>query len=158
MTIDRTGQRIDNYQLLQKLGDGSFGQVYLAEDLRRKTKVAIKVLDPFTTQKERAQFFDEVRSLVRLRHPNIVSVIDFGIDKGNNLPPIMSTERKVPGQAAPHLGYRHEMLEINLSIWERNGPCPREAAQCSLVESSTLTCHERAPSRKTPRRWFCHAW
>jgi len=131
MTIDRTGQRIDNYQLLQKLGDGSFGQVYLAEDLRRKTKVAIKVLDPFTTQKERAQFFDEVRSLVRLRHPNIVSVIDFGIDKGNNLPPIMSTERKVPGQAAPHLGYRHEMLEINLSIWERNGPCPREAAQYS---------------------------
>src|ERR1700694_2829284 len=86
MTADRTDQRIDNYQLLQKLGAGSFGQVYLAEDLRRKTRVAIKVLEPFTTQKERDQFFDEVRSLVRLRHPNIVSVIDFGIDKANNLP------------------------------------------------------------------------
>jgi serine/threonine protein kinase len=86
MILDRTGQRIDNYQLLQKLGGGSFGQVYLAQDLRRKTKVAIKILDPFTTQKERDQFFDEVRSLVRLRHPNIVSVIDFGIDKMTSSP------------------------------------------------------------------------
>src|SRR6266567_7723950 len=71
-------------------------------------------------------------------------------------PSNMSTERKVPWQAAPHLGYWHEMLEIHLSIWERNGPCPREAAHYSLAESSKLTCHERAPSRRTSRRWFCH--
>ncbi len=108
MTTDRTGQRIDNYQLLQKLGGGSFGQVYLAEDLRRKAKVAIKVLDPFTTQKEQVQFFDEVRSLVRLRHPHIVSVIDFGIDKATNLPFIVmeyapngSLREKHHGQQLP---------------------------------------------------------
>jgi len=41
-------------------------------------------------------------------------------------------------------------------IWERNGPCPREAAHYSLAESSKLTCHERALSRRTSRRWFCH--
>jgi serine/threonine protein kinase len=83
---DRTGQRIDNYQLLQKLAEGHFGQVYLADDLRRQTKVAIKILDPFITQKEQALFFGEVRSLVRLKHPHIVSVIDFGVDKRSNLP------------------------------------------------------------------------
>src|SRR6266566_5292512 len=108
MTPDRTGQRIDNYHLAQKLGGGSFGQVYLAEDLRRKTKVAIKVLDPFITPKERDQFFDEVRSLVRLRHPYIVSVIDFGIDKTTNLPFIVmeyapngSLREKHHGQQLP---------------------------------------------------------
>lgn len=47
---NRINQRIDNYQLNRKLGGGHFGQVYLAEDLRRKTQVAIKVLDPFATQ------------------------------------------------------------------------------------------------------------
>jgi len=84
--IDYTNQRIDTYQLVQRLGQGTFGQVYRAEDLRRHTQVAIKVLLPFGAQHEEEQFYNEVRSLVRLRHPHIVPILDFGIDKTTRVP------------------------------------------------------------------------
>jgi len=84
--IDYTNQRIDAYQLVQRLGQGTFGQVYNAEDLRRHTQVAIKVLPPFGAQHEEEQFYNEVRALVRLRHPHIVPIHDFGIDKATRVP------------------------------------------------------------------------
>ncbi len=84
--IDYTNQRIDAYQLVQRLGQGTFGQVYRAEDLRRHTQVAIKVLPPFGAPHEEEQFYNEVRALVRLRHPHIVPIHDFGIDKTTRVP------------------------------------------------------------------------
>jgi serine/threonine protein kinase len=87
MIRDRSGQQLDNYRLLRLLGRGAYGDVYLGEDLRRKAKthVAIKVMQPFTTEREMQQFLNEVRALMRLRHPHVVPVIDFGINQGTPL-------------------------------------------------------------------------
>src|SRR5260370_15973509 len=63
----------------------------------------------------------------------------------------LATSRNCSDEGRKEMGMT---LKVS-SYWERNGLCPREAAQCSLAESSKLTCHERAPSRRTSRRWFC---
>ncbi len=85
MLVDLTGHQLDWYRLKKRLGEGTFGTVYLADDLRRKREVAIKVVDPATTTQD--QFYREVNELVRLRHPHIIPVIGFGV--ANSIPYIV---------------------------------------------------------------------
>ncbi len=79
---DRVGQRLDSYQLICFKGAGSFGEVYLAEHVYRKDQVAVKVL-PQLADSDLQSFLNEARS-VRLKHPHIIQVRDFGID--NHVP------------------------------------------------------------------------
>jgi WD40 repeat protein len=80
--IDHQGQQFDNYRIIgPPLGVGSFGKVYLAEHIYRKNQapVAIKVLSPLALD-DLQNFLAEART-ARLRHPNIVQVLDFGVEK-----------------------------------------------------------------------------
>jgi serine/threonine protein kinase len=82
---DRSGQQIDRYRLIRFLGRGQFGDVYLAENVYRKTQVAIKVLNIRLTPEEIPAFLNEARNM-RLRHPHIVSILDFGIEQTSGTP------------------------------------------------------------------------
>jgi serine/threonine protein kinase len=74
---------IGRFQLRERLGDGGFGQVYLAYDPRLDRDVAIKVLrQPEPTDRVMERFFREARAVARLDHPNIVPVHDAGYDDG----------------------------------------------------------------------------
>jgi tetratricopeptide (TPR) repeat protein/tRNA A-37 threonylcarbamoyl transferase component Bud32 len=82
---DRSGQRLDKYQLIRLLGQGAFGQVYLGENVFRKTQVAVKVLQTQLTSEELHAFLNEAR-IFSLEHPNIVRVRDFGVERTTNTP------------------------------------------------------------------------
>src|SRR5215468_5552474 len=74
------GSRIGAYQLLEPLGRGGMGEVYLALDTRLERKVAVKLLPArFTTDASRVRrFAREARSVSALNHPNIITIHEIG--------------------------------------------------------------------------------
>jgi eukaryotic-like serine/threonine-protein kinase len=77
---DRIGQQLGNYQLVQLLGEGSFAAVYLGGHVHLGTLAAIKVLRAQLTSEDTNTFRTEARVIAHLIHPNIVRVLDFGIE------------------------------------------------------------------------------
>lgn len=79
LSQDWSGQQIGDYRLLRRLGGGSFGEVYQAEDLREHGLVAVKLIKaPLTQREDLKAFLNEARS-IRLKHPHIVPLLDFGL-------------------------------------------------------------------------------
>jgi len=68
------------YNLIGRLGQGSVGQVYLAERLDQQRQEAIKVLKPIVAVDPHfvSRFRREARAINRLQHENIIGVYDFG--------------------------------------------------------------------------------
>ncbi len=76
----RVGQQFGNYKLLRSLGEGGFAEVYLGEHIHLGSYAAIKILAGRLTGEEQEKFRQEARTLVRLVHPNIVRLLEFGIE------------------------------------------------------------------------------
>ena len=78
------GARIGQYVIREKLGAGTMGVVYAAEQPSMKRLVAIKFLPEEATQLDAAQRFSrEARMIARLEHPFVLPVYDFGHYDGN---------------------------------------------------------------------------
>lgn len=72
--------RIGNYKLLQKIGEGGMGVVYMAEQTHPVSRrVALKIVKPGMDSKEvLARFEAERQALALMDHPNIARVLDVG--------------------------------------------------------------------------------
>ncbi|MGI9061517.1 MAG: WD40 repeat domain-containing serine/threonine protein kinase [Ktedonobacteraceae bacterium] len=77
---DRSGQQLGNYRLVRLLGEGGFAEVYLGEHLHLETEAAIKILYAQLASDDMEHFRAEARIIARLEHPNIVRVLDFGVE------------------------------------------------------------------------------
>ena len=79
------GFSIGKYKLLERIGVGGMGQVFLCEHMFMKRRVAIKVLPPAKAEQPAAlgRFYREARAAGSLEHPNIVRTHD--IDQDGNL-------------------------------------------------------------------------
>jgi|GEM_PF-1285334 len=75
-----------HYRIIDKLGQGGMGEVYLAEDTRLKRKVALKVLpDELSDDRERLQRFRiEAEAVAQLNHPNIAQI--YAIEEADLVP------------------------------------------------------------------------
>ena len=70
----------DRYQLERHLGEGGMATIYLAEDLRHKRKVAVKVLRPELAAVLGAErFLQEITTTANLQHPHILPLFDSGV-------------------------------------------------------------------------------
>jgi WD40 repeat protein len=77
---DRVGQRLGNYHLMRKIGQGGFAEVYLGQHIYLDTFAAIKVLHARLESDDVEYFLTEARTVARLFHPNIVRVLEFNVE------------------------------------------------------------------------------
>ncbi len=79
-TIDRINAALsDRYRIERLLGEGGMATVYLAEDLRHRRKVALKILKPDVAAVVGAsRFLAEIRTTANLNHPHILPLHDSG--------------------------------------------------------------------------------
>ncbi len=77
---DLTGQTLDRYDLLGRIGSGGMGAVYEAEHTHLRKRVAVKLLRPDLAEDEvfRRRFLREARTASAVDHPHVVAISDFG--------------------------------------------------------------------------------
>src|SRR5260370_41851308 len=81
----RAGDFLDEFRILDVIGDGGFSVVYKAEDTQLERLVAIKQLNPgaFTEFGTEERFIREAKLAASLNHPNIVSIYTFKRQNGS---------------------------------------------------------------------------
>ncbi len=70
------GTCLAHYEILEPIGKGGMGEVYLAEDTKLDRKVALKILPPELAENDgrRDRFQREAKALAALNHPNIITI------------------------------------------------------------------------------------
>lgn len=73
------GEAISHYRILERIGAGGMGEVYLAEDDKLRRRVALKLLPlSMVTDRERLRRFQrEALAVSALNHPNILTIFEF---------------------------------------------------------------------------------
>jgi len=80
------GRTVSHYRILEKIGDGGMGEVFLAEDTHLNRKVALKFLSEYLQRDDVAQkrFLREAQSAAALDHPYICKIYEVGEADGKN--------------------------------------------------------------------------
>jgi serine/threonine protein kinase len=107
------GQSILHYRILNKLGAGGMGEVYLAEDASLDRRVAIKFLPPEYIADEHAKkrLVREARAAAKLDHANICAIHKVGEEGGRSFIVMQYVEGKpsrVPFSASLSNSFRYK--------------------------------------------------
>jgi eukaryotic-like serine/threonine-protein kinase len=133
MTLQAEDVRtISHYRLLQKLGAGGMGVVYLAEDIALGRKVAIKVL-PTELARDRTaslRLMKEAQAAAQLDHPNICSIYEAGEDDGV---PFIAMQLIEGESLADHLTSGSLAADARLEIATQVADALSEAHRCGMV-------------------------
>ena len=84
-TLER-GQIINHYEIIEQIGEGGMGEVFLADDTSLSRKVALKLLAAHITDDESrvSRFRQEAFATSALNHPNIVTIYEIGKWQGKD--------------------------------------------------------------------------
>ncbi|MGY8771215.1 MAG: serine/threonine protein kinase [Pirellulales bacterium] len=96
--IEQAGESVGPYKLLQQIGEGGFGVVYMAEQTKPvRRKVALKVIKPGMDTKEViARFEAERQALALMDHPNIAKIFDGGTTRSGRPYFVMQLVKGIP--------------------------------------------------------------
>jgi serine/threonine protein kinase len=95
---ERPGSIIGPYKLLEQIGEGGFGAVFMAEQERPvRRRVAVKVIKPgMDTRQVIARFEAERQAIALMEHPNIARVLDAGATDSGRPYFVMELVRGIP--------------------------------------------------------------
>jgi len=98
LPLDGPGTRIGPYRLLEQIGEGGFGIVYMAEQTQPvRRRVALKIIKPgMDTRMVVARFEAERQALALMDHPNIARVFDGGATDTGRPYFVMELVRGIP--------------------------------------------------------------
>jgi serine/threonine-protein kinase len=134
------------YRIVDELGRGAFGEVYLAHQEAMDRSVALKVLQTQLTAQQAAKakerFLREVRVISKLRHPNTITIHDFGetdqgvlymvleFIEGETLDDVLAREGAQPPERALHF-----TMQIARSLAEahRHGVVHRDLKPANIM-------------------------
>ena len=111
------GQTFGSYRILNKIGTGGMGAVYLAEHPLIGKKVALKVIHrELAGNKEVVQrFFQEAKAVTRIGHEHIVEIHDFGVTpEGDHFYIMEYLEGKTLASALGHEGRLEVMRALHV--------------------------------------------
>ncbi len=96
--LERPGTKIGHYKLLEKIGEGGFGMVYMAEQVEPvQRKVALKIVKAgMDTREFIVRFEAERQALALMDHPNIARVLDAGATETGRPYFVMELVRGIP--------------------------------------------------------------
>ncbi len=158
--MDLTGRHLGKYELLERVGRGGMAYVYKAYQPTIDRHVAIKVLHSHLAEDDQflERFKREAKGLGSLRHPHIVSVIDFDMDdgwyymvmdfiEGETLEAMLKRRGQLPvdealqltAQLAGALDYAHRHGRIHRDIKPSNVMFLDEQQQHAVITDFGLT-------------------
>ncbi|HST50500.1 MAG TPA: protein kinase [Pyrinomonadaceae bacterium] len=129
---------LGSYRILEKLGEGGMGAVYLAKDARLGRRVAVKLLPAhFAGDDERVRRFEqEARAASALNHPNILTVHEIGESQGRRF---IVTEF-VEGRTL-----RERLAEGRFTLAEALDVCAQVAGALAKAHSSGIVHRDIKP-------------
>jgi serine/threonine protein kinase len=134
------GQTVSHYRIIEPLGEGGMGTVYLAEDILLGRRVAVKFPFPPTQEHDfHSRFLREARAISELSHPSIATLFDYGetsdgqpflvmeLARGQTLSDLIKKGKlnlasavKIVGEVATALGEAHARHVIHRDIKPSN--------------------------------------
>jgi len=142
------GRTISHYRIVEKLGEGGMGVVYVAEDTLLGRRVAIKTLTAargLGEQHFRSRFLREARAISKLSHPHIATIYDYG-ETGDDQPYIVM--ELVTGSILGELMHKEELtiprsIEIIKQVAEALAEAHRHGIIHRDIKPSNIAINER---------------
>ncbi len=148
---DHIGMTIGSYRLMEQIGEGGFGLVFVAQQEKPvKRKVALKIIKPGTgSQEVLARFNAERQAVAMMDHPNIAQVFDAGVTDDARPYFVMELVR---GQPITDFCDRHELsLRERLKLFQDVCAATHHAHQKGVVHRDLkpsnvmVTLHDDKP-------------
>lgn len=148
---EHVGTMIGDYRLMEQIGEGGFGLVYVAQQSKPvKRKVALKIIKPGTGSKEvLARFAAERQAVAMMDHPNIAQVFDAGVTDDERPYFVMELVR---GEPVTDFCDRHQLsLRERLDIFQDVCAATHHAHQKGVIHRDLkpanvmVTLHDDRP-------------